>query len=504
VPQLFTFEARDAATIRDGMLRVLRTGLIARGIASPNVTPGSDWYVWAQAIANELEVVEANAIIKSDAQMPDSSEGDDLYRICAIYGLSLQPAAGSSGPGTLTSSASVTIATGEELLDSAGLRYRLVTGGTFASGDSLSIEAVDTGIATNHEEDDVLRWQNTPAFANEKVLIGVGGLVNGHDAEDDEGLRARLYAVLQTPPRSGNWEHVAEIAEASSPAVQKAFVYPAVQGPATVHVAVASVTTATSKERDVTASTMSATVVPYVQGQIPEHVYVVTTTVANAPTRIAISLSIPDAPTASPPGPGGGWLDGAPWPDVGASGVGCRVTTATSSTVLIVDAVGSPTIGVSRISWLSSADWKVRSSRVIAVSGTTGAYTITLDTPLTGIVAGDHIWPACVKGQTYADAVITSFAAMGPGEKTANVTALVRGFRRPRQEVSWPYSLGPQMIRELVHSQSEIAFAQFLYRTDGTGLLAGSSGSLAPQVPGALADPPNIFTPSVIGFYRAT
>ena len=92
-----TFVVRDSSTIRDGILRVLRNGLIQRGVESPNVTPGSDWYVLATAVAQQLVVAEANAVLKADALMPDTAEAEDLGRISAIFGLSKQAAAGSVG-----------------------------------------------------------------------------------------------------------------------------------------------------------------------------------------------------------------------------------------------------------------------------------------------------------------------------------------------------------------------------------------------------------------------
>ena len=499
MPKIFTFETRDPTTIRNGMLRVL-----ANGIPGANVTPGSEWFVFTQGIANELAVVEANALIKSDAQMPDSAEDEDLYRICETYGLFLQPGAGSTGPVVLNSKADTTIATGAQLIDAVGLRYELVSGGTFSNGTALTVRALDTGKATNHPIGDVLRWVSAPSFSDEKALVGTGGLVNGHDPEDDEGLRARLYARLQNPPRSGNWEHVAELAEESSAAVVKGFPYPALQGPGSLHVAVVAAPTATSKLRDVASTTLNTAVVPYVQGQMPEHVFIVTTTVTNVPTFAAFALSIPEAPTASPAGPGGGWLDGSPWPDIGVAGGGTTVTAVTSTTQFTVNASAAPIVGVSRVSFLSPVDWIVRTARVVAVAGSTGAWVITIDAPFTDIAVSSYIWPACVNQQAYADRVLASFAAMGPGEKTTNPSSLTHGFRRPRPETAWPYALGAQMLRDLVHSQPEMAFASFVYRSDGTSTIVGASGQLLPQVPAVISSPPNIFVPSKIGFYRAT
>jgi uncharacterized phage protein gp47/JayE len=154
---LNTFVARDSGTIRDGILRALRTGLIRLGVANPNVAPGSDYYVFASAIANQCVVAEANAILKADAVMPDTAVGDDLARIATVFGLSKQPAAGSVGTVVLSSSASTTVATGAQLIDGSGLAFQVTTGGTYANGASIPIAAVATGSATNHAAGDVLR-----------------------------------------------------------------------------------------------------------------------------------------------------------------------------------------------------------------------------------------------------------------------------------------------------------------------------------------------------------
>ena len=500
--RLFTFEARAASTIRDNILRTFQNGLSRLGVPNPNVSRGTDVYVFAQAIGNELTVVEANAIVRADAQMPDTAMERDLLRIANIYGLSLQPAAPASGTVVFKTTAPTNVATGAELIDDSGLRYGVMVGGLMSDGDLIPIVGIDTGMNTNHAQGDVLRWTSTPPFAEESVTVGPGGLTDGHDMEEFEGLRERLLAKLRTPPRSGNWEHVAEIAESSSSAVEKAFVYSALQGAGTVHVAVTAAPSVDIRLRDVNATTMLSQVEPYVRGQLPVHVHSVITTVANVPCDVTFLLAIPDAPTASPPGPGGGWLDGTPWPDRGVTGQGCRVTAVTSSQIITVDAARAPFAGVSRVAWLSTSDWTVRVARVTTVSGTSGAYQITLDMPFTGIAAGNFIWPACENGQTYADMVLTSFARMGPGEKTGNISDLIRGFRHPPPRVSWPYSLSTQMLRDITGMTAEIDTAQFLWRSDGTTSLSGTSGSLSPPVPLTLDGMPSIYVPNRIGFYQ--
>lgn len=500
---LVSFTTRSGVEIRDNILRTLKNGLVRRGVPSPNVGPGSDFFVLATALGNELSVVEANAIVKCDAQMVDTAVEDDLLRIAALWGMSKQPASGSLGNVIIDNSAASPIATGAELTDTAGLRFKVSVGGTYAVGASVPIEAIATGKATDHSEDDVLRWVNAPPFCDDKVAVDVGGLTNGHDADDDESLRARVLALLQNPPGAGNWEDVCEKAEQSAAQIQKSFCYPALQGPGTQHVAVVAAPTATNKNRDVNALVMSGTVVPYVLAKVAQHSLITTTTVANVNTDVAFAVSIPEAPTANPAGPGGGWLNGTPWPAPdGVTTFRCTVTAVTSTTVFTVDATTSPAIGVSRIAWLSPTDWTLYTALVSNVSGTSGAYVITIDRAFTGLTTGAYIWPECTNAQAYVDAILAAYALLGPGEKTTNASALIRGFRHPAPSAGWQYALGPGLCRALTNAGDEVADVQFYHRTDGTTTSTVSSGQVKPQVPGTVTDAPNQFVPRHVAIYR--
>lgn len=493
---------KDAITIRDDVLRTIKNGLIKQGFANPYVGPASDWHIMATALGNELAVVGANVIVKADAMMPDTAVGADLIRQADVLELQKQPAAGSVGNVVLTASALSPIETGRELTDSAGLRFEVTIGGSYANGELVPIRAIDTGSATNHAAGDVLQWVNAPPYCADKVSVATGGLVNGIDAEDDEALRARILAIYRNPPGAGDWEHVAELAEESSPSVQKAFVCPAVQGPATVHVAVTAAPTSSNKDRSLAAATVAGEVSPYVIGKLPTHAYVVVTTVADVDTDVAIGLSIPSAPTANPPGLGGGWTNGTPWPNVdGSSAFRVTVTAVSSSTVFTVDAQTAPTPNVTRISWLSPYEWKLYTGLVTGYTGSAGAYQVTVDTPFTSIAVGCYIWPECQNGAVYVSALLANFALMGPGEKTANASALIRGFRHPPPGMAWPYSLGPSMLRAVTDSSDEVLAAQFLHRTDGTTTITGTAGQLTPQVPVSVTDAPRILVPRHIGFY---
>lgn len=497
------FVVKDAITVRDDVLRTIKNGLIQQGISNPYVGPASDYHIIATALGNELAVVGASCVVKADAQMPDTAEGEDLEREGDLLERTKQGAAGSIGGVVLEASASSPIETGRELNDSAGLRYEVIIGGTYADGATVPIRAIDTGSATNHAAGDVLRWVSAPPYSAPTALVATGGLTNGIDEEDDEVFRARILSVYQNPPGAGNWEHVAEMAEESIASVQKAFVYPAVQGPGSLHVAVAAAPTEDSVSRVIASATVSGVVDPYIKGTLPTHAHIVTTTVTDVNTDVAIGLSLPEAPTANPPGSGGGWLNGTPWPSVDASTTfRCTVTAVTSTTQFTVDATTAPTVNVTRIAWYSHSEQKLYTGLVTASSGSSGEYLITVDNPFTAIAVGAYIWPECQNAETYVAGVLAHFKLMGPGEKTDNASALVRGFRHPVPSTGWPYSVGPFLLRDLSDTGDEVLDAQFLHRTDGTTTKQGSTGLLTPQVPAVVTDPPNQFIPRHIAFYR--
>ncbi len=503
--ELFNFVVKDSLTIRDDILRTIKNGFARKTPpVEANVSPGSDWFLLATALGNELAVVGANTVIKADEQMPDSALGAGLTRIADILALSKQAAAGSIGFIIIVASATSPIPTGQELLDANGLRFRVTVGGNYANGASVPVEAVDAGAATNKAEGDILRWKTSPPFCDERVTVGAGGLVNGIDAEDDEALRARVLAVFQNPPGSGNWEHCAELAEESDARVQKAFVHPAALGPSTVRIVVTAAPTLTNKNRDVASTVLTGTVTPYVKGKLPEHAEVTLTTVTNSLCDVAFALSLPEAPTANPPGVGGGWVNGTPWPAPdGTTTFKCAVTAVTTSTQFTVDATTVPNPGVTRIAWLSPVDWRVYTALVTSYSGTSGAYVINIDTPFTSIAIGNLIWPECQNAKLYCETILAQFALMGPGEVTSNVSALVRGFRHPIAANGWPMALAPHLLNALAKAHEEVLSASFLYRTAPShSVLTGSSGALNPNVPAAISDPPTQFVPKNLAFYR--
>lgn len=495
-----TFATKSQNEIRDDFLRTVKNGLVARGVASPAISPGSDFYVEGTALGNEIAVLYANQIVTGDNLMPDTAIGSALDRIANVIGLTRRVAGGSTGFVTYSASQQGLVIVGTQLVDSTGLRYQVTVGNSYKNNDPIPVAAIDTGKATNHPSADVLRWVTAPAYAAPTVVIGTAGLTGASDVEDDETLRTRVLSVFQNWPSSGNWQQVATLAEASSTLVQKGYVYPAANGPSTCHIAVVGYATntavAATKNRDIDATTMSGTVVPYVSGNLPEYAEITTTTVANVVTDVAIGLALPAAPTASPPGPGGGWVNGTPWPTITGSGY-ANVTAVTSSTRITVASPGTPVANVSKIAFLDPTNWTIYTATVTAVNNGASPWDISIDTSWPNVAIGNYVWPQAVNQIQYVANLLGAFALMGPGEKVASASGnYARAYRHPLPTLSWPYSLGPVMLRTVTSgnatlpTNAEVLDAQFLYRSTTT-----------PAVPGAITSPPNILVPRNVGFY---
>jgi uncharacterized phage protein gp47/JayE len=494
--------------IRDDLLRVIKNGLQQIGVDEPDVSPGSDHFILATAVADQVSLGFLNADVLFDAAFPDSATGEDLDRLLDQYGLTRREAAGGSGTITLVSSLTTLVPTGTQLVSATGLRYEVTLGGSYSNGSEIPVSAIDTGTATNLGAGSILTWNNTPAFARSTSEV-TQAITGGVEAEDDETARARLLARLRNPPGGGNWQQVAEIVEASDPIVQKAFPYPAANGPGTIHVAVTGYPSEVSKSREVANSKVNGIITSYTLGNLPEHADILVTTVNDVPTDVAFRLTLPvslNSGDVANAADGGGWLDADPFPYIDGTGAFsyAKVSSVSSSTSFTIQFYGEdatqtdPVAGSTRIQWLDRSTWTVQQATILTSSSSSlsdsGAYlysfAVTLDKPFAGIAANDWIFPACLHAQDYVDALLEHFALMGPGEKTNAVTLRRRAFRHPRPSSSWASSVDASMLRKLSNAGDEVLAAEFLYRSTTT-----------PALPSIITDPPNILIPRQLAFY---
>jgi len=492
---LFTQQTKSQPEIRSDILRTVSNHLRSLGIANPNVGPGSDYYGIADALANEICVGLANGIVATDDMMPDTAGGASLDRWLALFLLKRRGATTSAGvilPAYLLTQGYTLIPVDAQLIDSAGLKYEVTVGGSYGPGNPgagqpanlyVPVQSVDGGVATDHANGDVLTWVSLIPYVGPNVTVGTtggeDGLSGGNDSEafEDEPPRQRLYSRLQNPPVAGNWSDVVRMAQDSSPDVQDAGVYPALLGPGSVFFVVwaapqtAGVLSSTSKNRSLPAALINGTVVPYVQGQYPARAVVVGASSVDQPTDVAFLLSLPAAPTAQPAGPGGGWLDGSPWPSSVGGTAPCIVTAVASSVQFTVNATTPPQVGVSHIAYISPSNWQLYTATVIGVSGTSGAYVLTIDTPwptlapdIISLLPRPAIFPQAVKQENYLAAVLAGFANLGPGEWTPSPIILFRSFRHPSTSQIWFSDLDANLLRVVENAGQEVLSAAYLYR----------------------------------------
>lgn len=486
------FITKTSAQYREDFLRSVSNALqTVAGIPNPNVSYGTDHYIIGDAIGKLAEMASYNAIVAADAQMADTATGEDLYRIASIYGLSLRPAGGSAGYLVLTASNTTAIVSGQQLIDPTGLRYQVIIGGSYSDQDSVPIASIDTGSGTNIAAGTMLRWVSPPAYVDSKAPVATGGMTGGVDAEDDEGLRSRLLEKLRNPAGGGNWSQFAQTAEESSTTVQKAFVYPAYNGPSTVMVAVAGAPTTTNKNRDVNSLVVSGTVKPAVQAMAFEGVEVRVSTVQNYPISVSIGLSLPASTSASPPGPGGGWLDGTPFPNYSPNSA---VYAVTSNAQFTVYSNAAPLVGVSRFVYIDS-NWNVYHTKVTTLvsNPASNLWEVIVDTPCVGIQVGDFVFPDAVNMDTYIKGLLAVFGQLGPGEITSNSNLLPYAYRRPYVSNTWSHALGPSVLKFISNLGEEVLDVQYLI----------PASPITPPLPSDVTLGPYVLTPypKQIGFY---
>jgi len=492
-------------------LRVRRNGLLLRGVPNPNVTKDSDHYVYARAIALNLVPGYQNTVIMGDQMMPDTATGERLVRWLNIFGLEPLTAVGSSGNVILTTSTTTLVPVDSRLIDDVGQVWRVTVGGNYNDEDEIPVLGESTGKSTNHAAGDILQWVDQPAFADPLAEIASPGLTGGADTDEDEDSRSLLYSHLRNPAGGGNWSQIIQWAKAASASVKSAFVYPALDGPATVGLSLLGELTydpANGFTREVSA-TVRQIVHDYVKAQLNArgHVNLTTTTPTDSGATpdvdlsVSIGLDLPESTGAG--GPGGGWIDARPWPVLNGTATRCTVSVVTDSTHLTLtsdDAATTPSDvglmdGVTQIAWFSPASYAdgnaaIITATVTAHGGATGAITVTLSAPFTGIVAGDYVFPDAENHEVYAQALLTAIGDLGPGQWHPNLALVPEAARQPLVNRQQPSDITGSLLKPIVDSGEEVEDAQYLYRSATT-----------PGVPANTTLSPFVFVAYRLGFY---
>jgi len=474
------------ADLRGKILNDIRRLKIRAGVARPNIAPGSESYVKAEAVGATALEIHAKVGALQDATMPDSAEADDLERLASVWkGISKRSGAGATGNVKVQCTGSVTYLSGSEGTTPDGLRYTVVANTVATNGSLVAVRGKDVGKRTNKDYGTAFTWTSPPSGSAVAATVDLGGLTGGTDPDTDATLRARLQDALRHPAAAGSWAHYAQWAEESGAGVEKAFVYPAAQGPATVHVALTRAAIAdTYYTRELTAAAINVAALAMV-GQSPEHVDLTTTTVADVDTTLVLKLSLPLHKIDG--GPGGGWKDALSvrWPSVGTTPYATYLAATPSvANILRITGYTAPVANAQIAVWSNSrkkfVHGKIKSSTL--VSGTTYDVTLFAAVDISILASGDYVSPDAEKLDDYGKTVAETFAALGPGELTTNATILPRAYRRPRTFESWPAQYTSRDLGALSNAHPEVAHCS----------VANTTLPITPAVATLVTDPPNM------------
>jgi len=490
----------SAAVIRDDMLTDIRLESIAQGVASPAVQPGTDNWIWCTAVANAGMLQYANVANAVDDSHPGTATGESLELWRKDLGLPEAKASASSGKLRLTVSGSATVPAGAEFVLPNGLRGAVV--GTWpgvVDNDEIDVTTVDTGSQTQAGPNTIVRFVSPPLNVSTEAHVSVHQpLTGGKDAETSARKRVRVQNRLAYVPSGGNWAHVREVALNALTSVQDCYVYPALGGPGSAKVVPVKAFDPNFGDysRAFTAGAI-ATIRSAIQRELPTWAEVPVVAVWNEDVDVSIGVTIPDSAMAG--GDGTGWMDTTPWPDLYPADAGrTTIDDVTSSTVVRTDAQTpvSPIAGQTHIAWWNSADRRFEIRLVVAVSGSAGAWVLTLDSPIlhddgTNPTVGEHICPAAVNTVEYGKAWVQMMQELGPGENTTDVNRIPRSKRRPFTAEESPSDITIVQLTDMRNRFDEITDAAWEYRSATT-----------PTVPGAVSTAPNVLRPQHFAVHK--
>jgi uncharacterized phage protein gp47/JayE len=487
---------QNSAEVRDDLLTD-QANEAAKADITEAIEPGSDNYVWATATAGGFMLCHARIDSAKSAITPLDAEGADLLRWRDSRGLPELPPSPSAGKIVVTVAGSGSVPLGAVLTLPNGKRLQTTETKVVTDGSEVNVEAVDTGSATNAPPGTLVRFLNPPPNVSlEARVSGIEPLTGGFDDETEARLRERCLNRERHIPGGGNVGHLRELAFNASPAVQQCYVYGAIGGPSTCKVVILK---AFDRERLSFTRVMPESGIALVRTAIQREfgtgnrVYV--TAAADQLVDAAIEVDIPDSVQAG--GNGEGWTDLAPWPPLDGADTRVAITAAAASGAITVNAstTTSPVAGQTRVAWWSPNDLQFHSRLIISVTGSTGTWVITPDSPFVdtageSAAAGAYISPDSANLAKYGADWVALLESLGCSENTTLVDSMPFALRRPYQSESGRIGLTMFQLKELMAAHSEIVDAAYTYRSVST-----------PTVPGSVDTAPNVLTPRHFGVY---
>lgn len=483
----------NSEEIRASILEDLFIGLQKAGVSNPAIEEGSDNFIFATAMANALLPLYASLQIAGENTSELTATGDALDDIREAIGLPEVEASGASGKliVTVLGSSPVTILDGSQLTLPNGLLASVIGTSSVSNNDTINVVVNSVGEVTNTAAGAECRFLNPPNNVATVAVVDIDGLTGGIDTENDDAKRQRILLRRRDLPAGGNIAYLRDTALSSTAAVQNAYVYPALGGPGTVKVVVTKAFNSLYDDYSRELTDLTKVEVALLDA-LPVGIKLVVQSAVNESTSVGIMLDLPTPATGEV-----GFKNTAAniWPKLESTDNGrVSIVDVTSTTEIEVnaDTATAPTIGVSEIMWFCSSKKKFVTAKVTDYSGSAGAWTLTLDTPLiyegVEVVVGEFVSPAITLANDYVSTLLESFNTLAPGENTnnPNINTGSRGAKRP---VGNP-ALTNAILSKLAREYDEINNFAYSYRSVST-----------PTIPTLVSTAPNVLTLNNLGFY---
>lgn len=486
------------------ILSDIRYGYSRAGLTA-NVKKGSDLWHRARGVANRIALGVANNQITARTVNPLRATGDDLIELAKAFGVTKRAATGAIGRiaiEVLSPATSVDIPLGGRATAPNGQAYDVSTAATAATnGQTVSISAVDTGAATDQAAGTILTWDSSAiAYLGPKATVASEGLDGGADEDSEEVLRQRLLRRLAFPMVGGNWSYVANLAEESSASVSVAYVYMSARGPSSYDVAIQG----EPDDAELSTAVQSA-VSTAIIADMPGSANLSVTTVDEQEIDVIIDIGLPLPAVAG--GTGGGWADSVPWPSDAESGsVWPSITSITvaSSQIVVASTSADPPVAGNRFGVWIPDDEEFVEFTIASVSGSSGSYTITVDSSdatKLGKLSTDMYCTAWAEYMgEYGTLISEACKLLGPGEKTDDANILKYAKRRPPPDVERPSKLTARELYAITSARSEVSDISFAARFDTTTTTTRTS----PSIPSNVAAAPKKLKLVHLAFRRKT
>ncbi len=425
------------------------------GFRNPSavLTAGGEPFLKASIFADAVVPLYANAVKIAKNTSRSTMTGVALDNEALALGTQRLGAVGASGSVTSQMSAGGARLFAGDLLTIGGFTYRCLQTAIYNSTSAIPVQGVSTGPGTDQDPGTIGQWQiprpGCAASCTVTTQTDGTGLDDGHDAETDDQLRARLNYIAANPPASGNDAEIQELAlRCPGLFLEQVFTYPCALGPSSTCLTFTLSATASGGNR-IPNATQIGLMQAWLQapGNLPADLTILVATLV--PQNVTLVLR-PDWVSQVP-----GWVDAQPFPAYAFPDVAVAVPTAgpiTPTFFKIVNQAATPQVG-QNLAVYDAPNQTFRQKRILTATSDGGGWAIVVDTSNSvsdtsyAPVAGQYVSPWSDSLQTLVPPVVAYMGTLGPGEQFASFPDPgSRQHRNPPSPGSYPNVLGARIL----------------------------------------------------------